>query len=168
MGFLKLFMIILFLSTLMSSSAELAVCESTRETGASVIESAEKSVFSAYQAVLEAEQVGANVSNLIGQLNIAGELLAQALILYRTGDLDGAINLSNLCYEMGVAIRAEAHKLRDVTIEAMGQRFRLTVLVSFGFISSIVCVSFFGWRAFERRYHRKILRMRLEVGSNES
>jgi len=50
------------------------------------IAEAEEILVSAYGAVLEAEEAGANVSGLLGRLNLGGEYLAEAYAYVRLGD----------------------------------------------------------------------------------
>lgn len=46
----------------------------------------------AFVAVSEAEKAGANVTGLLGRLNDGADLLAQANVAYRVGDISGALD----------------------------------------------------------------------------
>jgi len=135
---------------------------------ASAIANAESAVNSAYDAVLEAEGAGANVSGLLNKLNDGAEALSKAYMSNRVGDFDNAIYFADLCCDLVEDIEAEANELRDVATVDSNQRFLLT---SFGSGLALVCIScggFFGWRFFKNRYHRRVLKMKPEVASNES
>jgi len=134
----------------------------------SAIESAELAVDLAYEAVLEAEGVGANVSDLLDELNDGIEALSGAYMSSRVGDFDDAIYFADLCRDLVAGIEVEANELRDVTLVERNQRLLLT---SFGSVFAVVCIfcgGFFGWRFFKNRYHQRALKMRPEVTSNES
>ena len=138
------------------------------EVASSAIESAELAVDVAYEAVLEAEGAGANVSGLLDELNDGAEALSKAYISNRVGDFDDAVYFADLCYGLVAGIEAEANELRDVAVVERDQRLLLT---SFGSVFAVVCIfcgGFFGWRFFKSRYHRRVLEMKPEVASNES
>lgn len=165
----KLFFVLLILS---ASAAPIFVCEAFGADGedvaASAIDRAEEAVVSAYDAVLDVEQAGANVSGLVARLNVGGEYLANAHILYELGDYDNATSFANLCYGVGEEVRNEAVELKN---EAYGLWVNdLVVRMTGSMIGVVVIVflSFFGWRAFKRRYRKRILGMKPEVTKDES
>lgn len=138
------------------------------DVASSAIESAELAVGLAYEAVLEAEGAGANVSGLLNELNDGAEALSKAYMSNRVGNFDDAIYFADLCYDLVGSIEAEANELRDVAAGERNQRLLLNTLSS---VLAIVCIfygGFFGWRFFKRRYYRRVLKMKPEVASNES
>ena len=164
----KPFLAISFLFILPFFSIGLAVCESSSEVAVLAIGGAEVEVSSAYRAVLEAEEAGANVQDLAVRLNNACDLLVWARVLYGVGDFDEAYRLANLCINVGEAVEIEAYNLRDLAFAQREWNFRLTIVLSFVSIGLIVCFSFFGWRVFKGRYVRKVLGMKPEVVLVES
>jgi len=168
MSNLKFIIIFLVLSAFTSSPFVLGTHASSQVVAASAVEKAEGVLTSAYEAVLEAEGAGANVSALVARLSEAGDLLAQAQVSYRLGDFDGAARFADLCGEIGEEVKVEALELRDLAVEEAVQRFRWTMIGSILGMAIIVGVSFLGWRAFKRRYHRRVLGVRPEVVSDES
>ena len=138
------------------------------EVALSAIESAELAVDVAYEAVLEAEGAGANVSGLLVELSDGVEALSKAYISSRIGNFDDAVYFADLCYDLVVGIEAEANELRDVAAVDRNQRFLLTSFGSVLAVVGIFCGGFFGWRFFKSRYHRNALKMKPEVVSNES
>ena len=138
------------------------------DDAASAIESAESAVDLAYEAVLDAEGVGANVSGLLDKLSDGVEALSKAYMSNRVGDFDDAIYFAYLCCNLVGGIEAEANDLRDQAAVDSSQHLLLT---SFSSVLALVCIScggFFGWRLFKSRYHRRVLKMKPEVVSNES
>ncbi len=98
---------------------------------------------------MEAEQAGANVSGLLARLNEAGELLAEAEVVFGLGEFDYVVFLADYCSEIGGEVRDEADELR---VEAYGSRVMGSWLTMTGSTVGVVCVvfgSFWGWRVFK-------------------
>jgi len=144
------------------------LASNSEDTAATSIEGAENALVSAHQAVLEVEQVEANVSGLLAQLNKAGEFLAKAHMAHTLGDFDEAIRSASLCSEISESVKDEADELR---VEAYGSRVMGSWLTMTGSVIGVVAVgfgSFWGWRVFKRRYIRRALRMKPGVAKDES
>jgi len=165
----KLFFVLLILSV---SATPIFASEVLKVNGENVvvaaIDRAEAAMVSAYEAVLDAEQAGANVSGLLSRLNVAGEYLANAHILYRSGDFGNATRFANLCYDVGEEVRNEAHELENEAYGVWVTDLVVRMSVSMVGVVVIVFLSFVVWHAFKRRYHKRILGMKPEVVSDES
>jgi len=135
---------------------------------ASVIEKAENSVVSAYEAILDAEQIGANVSDLLAQLNVAGICLANARAFYALGDFENATHFANLCYDIGEEVRSEAVELKNEVHKLWVNAIWLRMTTSIVGVIFVVFLSFLVWGIFKRRYQKRILGMKPEVVSGES
>lgn len=136
---------------------------SDSDSANSAIAQAESIVASAYEAVLEAEQVGADVSDSLAQLNIAAENLAKAHISHSLGDFENATRFASLCHSIAENVKSEANKLR---IEAYGPyvtNLLMKAVMSIVAISGIILASVVGWYAFKRRYYKRMLNMKPEV-----
>jgi len=134
----------------------------------SAVDRAEAAVASAYEAVLGAEEAGADVSGLLAELNVAGGYLAEAHVWFGLGDFDEAVRLADLCYFYVEDVGGEAVELRNV---AHGLWATDLVVKMVGSIVGVVVVVFLGfvvWRVFKRRYSRRVLGLRPEVVSGES
>jgi len=127
------------------------------------INRADSAVVSAYRAVLEAEEAGANVSSLLRELNSGAEALARANMLYRVEDFDGAAYFADLCYDSVVDVAAEADGLRDVAASEGRTRVYLTSVASTFGVFCVVFGGFFGWRLFRKRYFRRVSKMKPDV-----
>jgi len=148
------------MSTIFASNSE--------DTATTSIERAENVLVSVFQAVLEAEQVGVDVSVLLAQLNEAGEFLAEARMALGLGEFDEAVHSANICSEIGESVKSEADEL---LVEAYGSRVMVSWLTMSGSLVGVFVVgfgSFWSWRVFKRRYHRRVLRIKPEVAKDES
>jgi len=168
MSFLKSFVFLLVLFVFVSAVSVFEASALSENGAASAIEKAEGLMFSAHEAVLEAERAGANVSGLLARLNVAGEGLAQAHVSYRLGDFDGAARSAELCSQIGEEVMVEAYELRGLALEEAVQCFRWTMIRSILGVAIAVGASYLGWRIFKRRYFRRVLGMKPEVISSES
>ncbi len=138
------------------------------DVAVSAVDRAEAAVASAYEAVLDAEEAGADVSGLLVRLNVAGGYLAEAHVWFGLGDFDEAVRLADLCYDVVVDVSGEAFVLRS---EAHGLWATDFVVKMVGSMVGVVVVVFLGfvvWRVFKRRYSRRVLGLRPEVVSGES
>jgi len=156
-----LFLLIIMVFSL--SLTRLPFHVSANDEASSAIGYADNALSRAFEAVLEAERAGANVSGLIARLNEAGELLAEAEIARKIGSISEAVSEAEQCSVLADGVRDEAITLKgealagaqiafwqDLTVTAMGSAVFLIVL-------------FFVWGWFKRAYAKKLLRMKLEV-----
>jgi len=132
------------------------------------IRRAEFAVASAYEAVLEAEKAGANVSVLLEEVNVGAENLTKACMLYRIGDLEEAVYFADLCCSSVVNVTNEAETLRDLAVVERKKQVLVTSLASTFGVGVTVFGGFFGWRWFKEWYLRRVLKMKPEVVHNES
>ena len=128
------------------------LANSDQDTASVAIADAEEAVISAYEAVLEAEQAGGNVTGLLAQLSEAGEFLASARMLYRNGDFDNAIYFADLGRSVGEEVESEAYKLKDSASDEGVQRMWFTILGSISGIVLVVLGSLRVWWFLKRRY----------------
>jgi len=169
MSFSKLFFVLLILSVFAFPVIVPGAFGADGAAGAaSAVYRAEVAVVSAYEAVLDAEEVGADVSGLLAKLNVAGGYLASANVWFGLGDFENATRFADLCYYSVEDVRSKAVELRN---EAYGLWANDLVVKMIGSIVGVVVVVFLGfvvWRVFKRRYCRRVLRLRPEVVSGES
>lgn len=160
----KPFFVLLVLLVLLFSNLAPESFASDSDSAKSVIKQAEDAMASAYEAILEAEQIGANVSGLLARLNITAENLANAHILHHLEDFENATRFAHLCYNIGEEVRSEAHKLKTEAYGPHVASIWTRTILSIGSIIGIILTSFFGWYVFKRRYYRRMLRMKPEAG----
>jgi len=164
----KLLVLLIVLISSTSIFMSKASASNLEDTATASIETAENALVSAYQAVLEAEQAGANVSGLLARLNVAGGYLANAHIWYELGDFDNATRFANLSYDVEEEVRNEAYELKNEAHGLWVSDLWLRMTISIVGVICVVFLGFLAWGAFKRRYHKRILGMRPKVVSDES
>lgn len=134
----------IFMSEIFASNSE--------DTTTTNIERAENALVSAYQAVLEVEQVGADVSGLLTELNEAGEFLAEARMAYRLGDFDNATSSADMGRDIGEGVGVKAYELKNSEWRENIQRMWWTIMGSVLGVIMIASGSFWVWHFLKRRY----------------
>jgi len=138
------------------------------DVAVSAVDRAEVAAASAYEAILDAEEAGVDVSGLLAELNVAGRYLDEAHVWLGLGDFDEATRFADLCYDIAADVRNEAYGLIN---EDHGPWVTDSVVRMTGSIVGVVVVVFVGfvvWRVFKRRYRRRVLGLRPEVVKVES
>ncbi|MCW3997873.1 MAG: hypothetical protein NWF10_04815 [Candidatus Bathyarchaeota archaeon] len=129
----------------------------------SAINQAELSLNSAFVAVAEADDAGADVVRLLDKLDVAGDFLSGAHLAFRAGDHESASLLAVECSNSveGLAtdagwLKADAErtKTNNLLLTAVGSGVGLVLLLVLGIV---------GWRVFKKRYSERVLEMRPEV-----
>lgn len=137
---------------------------SNRELAFYSISEAEQSVALAYDAVLNAERAGANVSGLLVRLNDAAGLLSEARMAFEAGNFDESVRLSHLSSGIGGQVWDEAETLRVEASDAAADRVWLFFAESVLAVAFVLFASFAGYLYFKRWYYRRLLKMRPRVG----
>jgi len=135
---LKLLLVSIMLLVLSSQFlAAASYADANEDMAASTLASAEESIVLAYQATLNAEEAGANVSGLLVRLNEAGQLLASAQTEYRLGDFEKANELSESSKSIGEEVQNAAVDLRGSALSQSVQRMVSTMVASVVGVASI-------------------------------
>ena len=151
MNFWSRFFILSILSLLFTFSVT-GVWASDSQDAAVIISNAEEVLGGTFEAVLEAEQAGADVSIFLGQLNLGGEYLNEAHVLYGAGAYDDAVLFANLCIETVNDIRAESIELAGkVEID-----FNLTLFWSIFGVLIVGVAAYVTWRFFRGYYLERV------------
>jgi len=148
----KLLVLLIVLAFSASIFTSEILASNSEDTAVASIEGAENALVFAYQAVLEVEQVGANISGLLVKLNEAGELLAKAHMAYKLEDFDNAISSADQSKDVGIEVENEAYELKNSAWRENIQRLWLTIIESVLGVIVIVSGSFWAWRFLKRRY----------------
>jgi hypothetical protein len=130
---------------------------------ASSLDEADTLVCQAFEAVLEAEAAGANVSVLTARLDEAAALLVRAKMLRRSGKLDEAASLIDEAVDIANDVESEASELK--TSASVNRQNMFLLYSTFSVIGAPVflLVLFFVWRWFKRVYVRGLLKSKPEV-----
>ena len=127
------------------------------------IETADLSINQAFISVLAAEKAGGNVTQLLTELNTAGELLAEAENAYRSGNLANVASKAENARQIADQVNSDALTLRDVSLVESQNNFWMTL--AFSVVSVVVfgIVLLLVWRRFKRGYIKKLFALKPEV-----
>jgi hypothetical protein len=162
--YVTVFMLLLFFISLFGSR-----CVSSSQTivAESSIESAEKSVFSAFEAVQQAESCGCNVSDFIVRLNQASDLLVKAKYLSGTSASDGDVfDLTARSLEIAETVKNEALDLKASVLNQREFIIKVYIIAASLGVAVFLFFMFLLWRWFKEYYKRRILGLKLEVAEN--
>ena len=117
-----------------------------------IISKAEEVLGGTFEAVLEAEQAGVDVSIFLGRLNLGGEYFNEANFLYGAGAYDDAVLFANLCLETVNGIHAESIEL----ISKVEIDFNLTLFWSIFGVLIVGVAGYVSWHFFKGYYLKRI------------
>jgi hypothetical protein len=130
---------------------------------AAVLAEADSEVAVVFEALLDAEAVGAEVSALLEELNFACGLLATAHVCYGNGNLSGALVYAEWTRDRLEGLEAAATALGHAAAMEQGGRRSSTVTVSVVGAVLAPLVGVLGWRYVRAWYVRRIGKMKPEV-----
>jgi hypothetical protein len=129
----------------------------------SKLQAVNNSVNQAFNAVLDAEKAGANVTDLLSQLNNAANILAGAENSYRAGDITATIAKANSLLPIAQEITNNAQVLKQSAIVNGQNNFWSTIIFTIVIAVVFVLVLFFIWRWFKRNYMNRLSESKPEV-----
>jgi len=138
------------LSPLTFCSVSAAEDESTAVTG---IYESELLMAQAYEAILDAEELGAEVSSLLVKFNGATKLLSQAQMAFGSRDFDDAVSYSESVIEIGHDLTENAKILRIEAANKQVYYLGLILISSVLGIIIVIGVCVFSYRFFKKRYY---------------
>ena len=155
---------LVFLTTSFLSSVSKFTVEATETP--SELTDADNALKQAFAAVLEAEQAGANVTVLLGRLNEGANLLAQAEMAYRVGDVSEAVDKAAGVFV--IASEVEMDTVRASGLASISGQIAVWMTVGISIVagSYFVFFMFWIWTWFKQNYIKNQLNSRLEVKSN--
>jgi len=129
---------------------------------ASKLQAANTAVNQAFNAVLDAEKAGANVTDLLVQLNDAAGVLAQAENSYRTGDSNTATAQADSVLPIAQEVTASAQDAKQTALvsgqNAFWSTITFTVIGAFVFVLALFLV----WRWLKRSYINRLSEAKAE------
>ena len=129
------------------------------------LQTANTSIEQAYDGILSAEEVGANVTGLLEQLNVATGLLAQAENSYRTGDASAA-NFADQAVPIAQQVKAQATILKNSAVSSKQNDLIFTVVFVVIGSELFILGLLFVWRRVKKRYVNEMLESKPEVANN--
>jgi len=165
--FVKAPLLFLLLFTAFSLSlTRLPFYVSAGEETSSAIGEADNALRRAFEAVLEAERAGVNISDLIVKLDEAGGLLAEAEIELRGGNSSGAVSKVHTCFVMTESIIEEASSIKASALAERQEALWQTMLFSLTGSASFIVLLLIVWIRLKLRYFEKLSKMKPEVASD--
>lgn len=140
-----------------------ASSQGSQDEAASAISKAEQAITLGYEAVLDAERAGSNVTSLLAGLNDAAALLVDARRAFNASRFEEATGLAELASAAADITRSDAKKLEIETAEANATRRTWFLIASFVAVPLVLVASFLGYRYFKKWYHQRPSKMKLEV-----
>ena len=157
--------IILLLLSLGSFYLTTSYVNAQTDTTAAKLQAANTAVEQAFNAVLDAEKAGANVTDLLIQLNNAAGILAQAENSYRTGDSNTASAQADSVLPIAQEATTAAQEAKQTALvsgqNAFWSTIAFTVIGAFVFVLALFLV----WRRFKRSYIKSLSDAKPEVNS---
>jgi len=138
------------------------------DQAASKLQAANTAVNQAFNAVVDAEAAGANVTDLLAQLNIAEGILAQAENSYRTGDTNAASTQADSVLPIAQKVTLDAQSAKQTAIVSTQNANLSTIALTIIGIFAFILVLFLVWRLFKRRYIKNLSEAKPEVVNTET
>ncbi len=132
---------------------------------ASKLQAANTAVEQAFNAVLDAEKAGANVTDLLVSLNNAAGILAQAENSYRTGDNNTAAAQADSVLPIAQEVTASAQDAKQTALVSGQNAFWFIIAFTVIAVFVFVLVLFLVWRWFNRSYIKNLYKAKPEVTS---
>jgi hypothetical protein len=130
-------------------------------------DSAQLALITAYEALLQAEDVGANISAAVKSLNSASDLLAQSHNAFRQGRHVESLLYAQNSSQTSNRVYAEAKQLEASAKQQKNNSLLFTATVSSVSLVALFAASWFGWRTMKTRYVRNILDKTPRARSNK-
>ncbi len=132
---------------------------------ASKLQVANNAIEQAFNAVLDAEKAGANVTGLLIQLNDAAGILAQAENSYRTGDPNTAVAQVDSVLPIAQEVTTAAQNAKQTALISGQNAFWSTITFTVIGVFVFVLALFLVWRRFKRRYINNVYQAKPEEAS---
>lgn len=125
---------------------------SAQTDAASTIEVAKIQLINAYRLSQQAEQAGANITQLTAILNDAGLLLSQAEHAYSIGDFDASQSLAVQSQGMLGDFATKADVLKEAAAQQAADDFWVKILYPIFGSLAVIVVGFAIWYVLKRKY----------------
>lgn len=160
--------IVVLMIVLALSVCLLGVEQATAQTDqtTSKLQAANTAVNQAFNAVLDAEKAGANVTDLLAQINVAEGLLAQAENSDRTGNTNTAATQADSVLPIAQQVTNEAQNAKQTAIVSSQNALWSTIVLTAIGVFVFVLVLFLVWRRFKRNYIERLSEAKPELVSN--
>ena len=162
----KWFVISLFMFSSLTLILDYGI--SYAETNISLRTNLDFKINHAFEAILNAEHKGANITELTEKINIVNDLYKEVLYALREGNSETAITLAQECETLSIQVADEANTLGQLFAEQMrigeGKR-NITRRVS---IIVVIIISYVLWSKRRQFFITRTLRLKPMVTCDES
>lgn len=146
----KLFVLLVFCVLLLLGLS--VQCKAASEADAqSAVNDASQRIATCYEAVANANNVGANVSILLKVLNSAGDLLSRAQLAFAHGDFNSSYVLALQSQQALAGFDAHATNLQNSAARAGYTDFMVNVVGSLAGTAAVLAGSFVLWSRLKKR-----------------
>jgi hypothetical protein len=135
---------------------------------ASKLQEANSAIEQSFNAVLDAEKAGANITNQLTLLNSAASILTQAENSYRVGDKNIAEDNLDTLFSIVEQVTADAQTKREVASTSAQAKLWSTTIYTVIAVTVFVLALFLVWRVLKRSYVKNLSNTKPEVPINES
>jgi hypothetical protein len=126
---------------------------------------AESAVGQAFDAVLDAEKTGANVTDHLAQLNMVENILALAEISYRTGDFNAASSQADRVFPIAKGVTISAQDVKQTALVSSKNTYWFTNAITATGLFAFVLLMLLFWRRFKHRYIDRLSEATPEVNN---
>ena len=126
------------------------------------INNAASAIDQAFNNVLEAETIGANVTTLITMLNTAGHFLAQAQNFYSSGNNSDVVENAQSAYSIANQVNIQALSMQKSAADQAHNNIIQTVALSSVGAIVFILILFLIWRRVKSSYLKRLLDLRIE------
>ena len=137
------------------------------EASSSVAE-ADAAIRQAFNATLDAERAGANISGLILRLNEAGSILGEAEIALEYGNSTEAVSEAYECIGIAQSVSSDADVLKTSALSEAKAGLQEYLVFSLAGVAVFVVDLVVVWMWFKSRYVRKMWGRKPEVARDEA
>jgi len=155
----------LTLLALLMLSMCLSIYAATAQTDQTTLKllAANTAVNRAFNATLDAEKAGANVTDLLFQLNYAAGILANAENSYQTGDFNKAAIQADSVLPIAQQVTTAAQSAKQNALVSGQNAFWTSIILSIVGVVVFVLVLFWVWRRFKQNYIERLSEAKPEV-----
>ena len=161
---LRLFCAVALLFVLSSMLMLSVSASSDQEATLSTISEAEQSMAQAYEAVLDAERAGAEISGLLARLNDAAGMISEGHMAFEVGDFEEATRFAELSGEVAWEVVGKAEWLEVEAKNEHANRKKWFMAGSATGITIVSIASLLGYEYFKGRYYKRLSKRKPRVG----
>ncbi len=132
------------------------------------MQQASNAVLQAFNATLDSEKAGGNVSSLLTQLNMASSLLTEAETAYNAGKDDaGAAKVEQAC-QIAQSVQTQASSLKSSSMTESNRSFLFTAATSGAGSAITIFALLLLWRKVKAVHSKSVLKSKPQVYDDEA